>query len=79
MTKYTPTQKRNLLAELVCLRHSLGYDIAGIMGLPLSKINFDKVVELIYELIEEWKESNYPKWEIENAVFIPSYAYDIIK
>jgi hypothetical protein len=58
MENLTPTQKRNLLAELVYLQSVCGYDVASVMGYPLSRFNFDKVKSTIDELIKEWEYSN---------------------
>lgn len=58
MKNLTPTQKRNLLAELVTLKSSCGYDIAGYMGKPLSVFDFLSVQNSINKLAAEFQESN---------------------
>jgi hypothetical protein len=70
MANLTPTQKRNLLAELISLKNSCGYDIASVIGYPLSRYNFEKIKSNIDELIKEWEESNgceyYPYYLEQN-------------
>jgi hypothetical protein len=58
MEKLTPTQKRNLLADLITLKSNLGYDISNYMGQPLSKFNWDAVQNSLKELAIEFIECN---------------------
>jgi hypothetical protein len=58
MENLTPKQKRNLLADLITLKSSCGYDISGYMGKPLSYYDFNKVQNGINELANEFLESN---------------------
>ncbi len=58
MKNLTPTQKRNLLADLITLKSNLGYDISGYMGQPLTKFNWDAVQNSITELSNEYLECN---------------------
>ena len=58
MKNLTPTQKRNLLADLVILKSNLGYDISGYMGQPLTKFNWEAVQNSISELSNEYLECN---------------------
>jgi hypothetical protein len=63
MANLTPTQKRNLLSELLFLKCRLGYDITGLVGHPLSKYNFDAINTNINLLVAEWEYSNEFKYE----------------
>jgi hypothetical protein len=58
MANLTPTQKRNLLSELVALQHSCGYDFRGFIGRPLNYWNYEKIQSIINDLTKEWEESN---------------------
>lgn len=58
MKNLTPTQKRNLLAELISLKNSCGYEISYYMGKPLSRFDFEKVQNTINELALEFEEIN---------------------
>jgi|688.fasta_scaffold125538_1 hypothetical protein len=58
MENLTTTEKRNLLADLIVLKSSCGYDISGFMGKPLSYYNFEKVQNGINELANEYFEIN---------------------
>ena len=70
MENLTPTQKRKMLSELVCLKNSCGYDITHLMGYPLNKFDFNKVKNSIQILINEWQEINSCEYE-------SPYAYEI--
>lgn len=58
MKNLTPTQKRNLLSELVALQNACGYDFSGFIGRPLNYWNYEKIQSLIDKHIKEWEESN---------------------
>jgi hypothetical protein len=58
MKKLTPTQKRNLLAELISLKNSCCYDFSDYMGKPLSRFDFEKVQNSISNLAIEFEEIN---------------------
>ena len=70
MKNLTPTQKRNLLAELVALKYSNGYNISGFLGRPLNFWDYDKIKSSISDLIKEWEECNgceyYPYYLEQN-------------
>ncbi len=63
MENLTPTQKRKLLAELVTLKNSCGYDVINLIGHPLNKFDFNKVKNSIQLLIIEWEEINSCEYE----------------
>jgi len=56
MKNLTPTQKRNLLADLITLKSQCGYDIIHLVGQPLSYFDFEKVKSLINEIAIEYQE-----------------------
>lgn len=56
MEKLTPTQKRNLLADLITLESQCGYNITHLIGHPLSHFNFEKVKQAIKQLSIEYQE-----------------------
>lgn len=58
MKNLTPKQKRNLLAELITLKSSCGYCIAGYMGKPLSNFDFEKIQNSINKFALEFEEIN---------------------
>ena len=50
MKNLTPTEKKKLLAKMIELMVSMGYEIEPYMGLPLSKFNFENVQKQIEKL-----------------------------
>ena len=70
MKNLTPTQKRKSLAHLVILYSQCGYEITHLMGQPLNKFDFSKIIKSIEELIIEWEEINSCEYETP-------YCYEI--
>lgn len=58
MKNLTPTEKRNLLTDLILLKNSCGYDITPFIGYPLTRFDFDKVQNVINLLAKEYEEIN---------------------
>lgn len=58
MKNLTPTQKRNLLADLITLKSVCGYNISMFMGKSLNYFDYEKVQNSINELLIEYYESN---------------------
>lgn len=43
MRKLTTLQKKQMIAELIELRVQTGYEILDLIGVPLSRFNYDAV------------------------------------
>ena len=58
MSKLSPTQKRELLAEMVELYSQCGYSISEFMGRELSYFNYEAVKIAIAKLKIQLEEQN---------------------
>jgi hypothetical protein len=58
MKNLTPTEKRNLLTDLILLKNACGYDLTPFIGYPLTRFDFDKVQNVINLLAKEYEEIN---------------------
>ena len=54
----TPTQKREMLQDLIIISDRTGYDISNLIGYSLSNFNWLNVFDALVERNEDYKSMN---------------------